>query len=59
VAVDTLGHLLAMVVTPANEQDRAQMGQLARDYERLPATLNGCHWLAFVTLMLSILFGKS
>jgi len=30
VAVDTLGHLLAVAVTPANEQDRAQVGQLAR-----------------------------
>jgi transposase len=130
VAVDTLGHLLAVVVTPANEQDRAQVGQLAqavqdaveepvrlafvdqgytgdepataaaqegmalhvikhpqakrgfvllprrwvversfawaarfrrlaRDYERLPATLAGYHWLAFVTLMLSTLFRKS
>ena len=29
VAVDTLGHLLALVVTPANQQDRAQVGQLA------------------------------
>jgi transposase len=29
VAVDTLGHLLALVVTPANEQERAQVGQLA------------------------------
>ena len=28
-AVDTLGHLLALVVTPANAQDRAQVGQLA------------------------------
>jgi transposase len=27
--VDTLGHLLALVVTPANEQDRAQGDQLA------------------------------
>jgi transposase len=129
-AVDTLGHLLALAVTPANEQDRAQVGQLAqavqavveepvqvafvdqgytgedpaaaapqegiqlqvikhheakrgfvllprrwvversfawaarfrrlaRDYERLPATLAGYHWLAFVTLMLATLFGKS
>jgi transposase len=129
-AVDTLGHLLALTVTPANEQDRAQVGQLAqaiqaavdepvqvafvdqgytgeqpaaaaeqeglhlevvkhhqakhgfvllprrwvversfawaarfrrlaRDYERLPATLAGYHWLAFVTLMLAALFGKS
>lgn len=29
-AVDTLGHLLALAVTPANEQDRAQVGQLAQ-----------------------------
>lgn len=29
VAVDTLGHLLALLVTPANEQDRAQVGELA------------------------------
>jgi transposase len=129
-AVDTLGHLLALVVTPANEQDRAQVGQLAeavqtvveepvqiafvdqgytgeqpaadaaqhgiqlevikhheakrgfvllprrwvversfawaarfrrlaRDYERLPATLAAYHWLAFITLMLATLFAKS
>lgn len=122
-AVDTLGHLLALHVTPANEQDRAQVAQLtaqvqditgdaievafvdqgytgdppaqdaavhgihlevvklpeakkgfvllprrwvversfawaarfrrlARDYERLPATLAGFHFLAFVILML-------
>jgi len=29
-AVDTLGHLLALKVTPANEQDRAQVGDLAQ-----------------------------
>jgi transposase len=29
-AVDTLGHLLALQVTPANEQDRAQVGALAQ-----------------------------
>jgi transposase len=29
-AVDTLGHLLALHVTPANEQDRAQVGELAQ-----------------------------
>ncbi len=29
VAVDTLGHLLTLLVTPANEQDRAQVGTLA------------------------------
>jgi transposase len=28
-AVDTLGHLLALLVTPANEHDRAQVAQLA------------------------------
>jgi transposase len=28
-AVDTLGQLLALLVTPANEQDRAQVGALA------------------------------
>ena len=28
-AVDTLGHLLALHITPANEQDRAQVGRLA------------------------------
>lgn len=130
IAVDTLGHLLALAVTPANEQDRAQVGQLAeavqaeveapvkvafvdqgytgdqpaeaaakqgiellvvkhheakrgfvllprrwvversfawaarfrrlaRDYERLATTFAGYHWLAFVTLMLNTLFGRS
>ncbi len=29
IAVDTLGHLLALYVTPANEQDRAQVAELA------------------------------
>ena len=123
VAVDTLGHLLALHVTPANEQDRAQVARLAaqvqdvtgdtveiafvdqgytgdqpaqaahahglqlevvrlpsakkgfvllprrwvversfawaarfrrlaRDYERLPETLAGLHFLAFTILML-------
>lgn len=123
VAVDTLGHLLAAHVTPANEQDRAQVGELcqqvqevtgasvqivyvdqgytgdtpqaaarqhdielvvvklpeakkgfvllprrwvversfawatrfrrlAKDYERLPETLAGLHFLAFVILLL-------
>src|SRR5204862_2409119 len=28
-AVDTLGHLLALLVTPANEQERAQVAKLA------------------------------
>jgi transposase len=129
-AVDTLGHLLALCVTPANEQDRAQVAplaqavqavveepvqiafvdqgytgeqpateaaqagiklevvkhheakhgfvllprrwvversfawaarfrRLARDYERLPSTLAGYHWLAFTTLMLATLFPKN
>src|SRR5947207_8249229 len=29
-AVDTLGHLLALKVTPANEQDRAQVAELSQ-----------------------------
>lgn len=84
-AVDTLGHLLALHVTPANEQDRAQVRQLAqavqfvllprrwvvernftwaarfrrlaRDYERLPETLAGLHFLASAILMLKRLAG--
>jgi len=123
IAVDTLGNLLALIVTPANEQDRALVGELAekvqqatgetvelafvdmgytgekaeaeakahgielevvkmpearkgfvllprrwvvertfgwaarfrrlaRDYERLPETLAGLHFLAFAILML-------
>jgi len=130
VAVDTLGHLLALKVTAANEQDRDQVGalaqavqhgtgdqvqlayvdagytgerpaeaaqahgiklevikrseakkgfvllprrwvversfgwaarfrRLARDYERLAATLAGYHWLAFALLMLRNLCAKS
>ena len=33
VAVDTLGHLLAALVTPANDQDRAQVGALAHEVQ--------------------------
>jgi transposase len=33
--VDTLGHLLAVMVTPANEQDRAQVGELARQIQEV------------------------
>ena len=33
-AVDTLGHLLTLVVTPANEQDRAQVEQLAAQVQQ-------------------------
>jgi len=129
-AVDTLGHLLALKVTAANEQERAQVAalmeevqkatgekvevafvdqgytgeepaeqaaqrgvrlvvvklgeakkgfvllprrwvversfawaarfrRLARDYERLPSSLAGLHWLAFLTLMLNSIFHQS
>ena len=129
-AVDTLGRLLALKVTAANEQERAQVGallakvqaatgektqvafvdegytgeepaaqaaqvgvrllvvklkeakrgfillprrwvversfawatrfrRLVKDYERLPSSLAGLHWLAFLTLMLNILFHQS
>ena len=36
VAVDTLGHLLALHVTPATEQDRAQVGELAFHIQEVP-----------------------
>lgn len=129
-AVDTLGNLLALKVTAANEQERAQVDdliadvqeatgehveiayvdqgytgeqpaadaakhgvelcvvkleeakrgfillprrwvversfawasrfrRLARDYERLPHTVAGLHWVAFLVLMLGSLFHKS
>ena len=35
VAVDTLGHLLALHVTPADEQDRAQVKKIARDVQKV------------------------
>jgi len=35
IAVDTLGHLLALYVTPANEQDRAQVAELARQVQEV------------------------
>lgn len=44
-AVDTLGHLLALVVTPANAQDRAQVGELA---ERVQAATGERVEVAFV-----------
>src|SRR3954468_21651618 len=37
----------------------ARFRRLARDYERLAATLAGYHWLAFVTLMLNFIYPKS
>jgi transposase len=129
-AVDTLGNLLALVVTPASEQERAQVAELsrqvqevtgksvqlawvdqgytgpeaeqaaqeqgitlevvrlpeskkgfvllprrwvversfswktrfrrlARDYERLPETVAGLHFLAFVCIMLTRLLGTT
>ena len=33
-AVDTLGHLLSLHVTAADEQDRAQVGKLAKDVQK-------------------------
>ncbi len=35
IAVDTLGNLLAALVTPANEQERAQVGQLAQAVQQV------------------------
>lgn len=35
IAVDTLGHLLALYVTPTNEQDRAQVEELARQVQEV------------------------
>jgi len=35
IAVDTLGHLLALHVTPASEQDRAQVGELAAQIQEV------------------------
>ena len=45
VAVDTLGHLLAVYVTAANEQDRAQVAELA---EQVQAVTGGTVQVAFV-----------
>jgi len=36
IAVDTLGHLLAVHVTPANEQERAQVAQLCEAVQEAP-----------------------
>ena len=44
-AVDTLGQLLAVVVTPANEQERAQVAELA---ERVQEATGGSVEVAFV-----------
>jgi transposase len=39
IAVATLGHLLAVVVTPANEQDRAQVADWAQQVQEAPGEL--------------------
>jgi transposase len=44
-AVDTLGQLLAVTVTPANEQDRTQVAQLA---EQIQEATGGSVEVAFV-----------
>jgi len=33
-AVDTLGHLIAIVITPANEQERAQVAELSKEVQK-------------------------
>jgi transposase len=33
-AVDTLGHLIALVITPANEQERAQVAELSKAVQK-------------------------
>ena len=35
IAVDTLGQLLSVVVTPANEQERTQVGELCRQVQEV------------------------
>ena len=45
IAVDTLGHLLALIVTPADEQDRAQVARLC---EAVQAATGESVALAFV-----------
>jgi transposase len=37
----------------------ARFRRLARDYERVPATLAAYYWLAFFTLTLAALVGQS
>ncbi len=41
-AVDTLGHLLALTVTPANEQDRAQVDNVSSSTSGHGWTSRGC-----------------
>jgi transposase len=49
-AVDTLGNLLALLVTPANEQERAQVGELAAAVQEVTGQMVE---LAFVDRALS------
>ena len=35
IAVDTLGHLLSVVITPANEQEWAQVGELCQQVQEI------------------------
>ena len=62
--MDTLGHLLALVVTPANAQDRAQVAErtfswlgrsrrLSKDYERLPASGEAVRYVVGSRLLLA------
>jgi transposase len=45
IAVDTLGHLLALVVTPANEQERAQVGELSRQVQAITGNTVKLAWV--------------
>lgn len=44
-AVDTLGHLLALTVTPADEGDRAQVGELAEKVQAATGESVGLAWV--------------
>ena len=45
IAVDTLGHLLALHVTPADEQDRAQVGVLAEQVQQVTGDNVALAWV--------------
>jgi transposase len=45
VAVDTLGHLLALVVTPADEQDRDQVKELCRQVQAVTGKTVALAWV--------------
>lgn len=44
-AVDTLGHLLALVVTPANEQERDQVAELSRQVQQITGKSVSLAWV--------------